>query len=53
MEQEEQDLERYVNLFGYNPRFGLPKPTIHSVQYLPQGYNRTGKLYEDLQPALL
>ena len=53
MEQEEQDLERYVNLFGYNPRFGLPKPTIHSVQYLPQGYNRTGKLYEDLQPAFL
>ena len=53
LEQEEQDLERYVNLFGYNPRFGLPKPTIHSVQYLPQGYNRTGKLYEDLQPAFL
>lgn len=53
MEQEEQDLERYVNLFGYNPKFGAPRPAIHSVTYLPQGYNRTGKLYEDLQPAFL
>lgn len=53
MEAEEQDLERYVNLFGYNPKFGAPKPAIHSVRYLPQGYNRMGKLYEDAQPAFL
>lgn len=53
MEREEQDLDKYVNLFGYNPRFGAPKPAIHSVKYLPQGYNRTGKLYEQLQPAFL
>ena len=52
MEEEEQDLERYVNLFGYNPKFGAPRPAIHSVTYLPQGYNRTGKLYEEL-PAFL
>ena len=53
MEAEQQDLDKYVNLFGYNPKFGAPRPAIHSVTYLPQGYNRTGKLYEDLQPALL
>lgn len=53
MEREEQDLDKYVNLFGYNPRFGAPKPAIHSVKYLPQGYNRSGKLYEQLQPAFL
>lgn len=47
MEQEQQDLDRYVNLFGYNPKFGAPKPAIHSVTYRPQGYNRTGKLYEE------
>lgn len=52
MEEEEQDLERYVNLFGYNPKFGAPRPAIHSVTYLPQGYNRTGKLYDEL-PAFL
>lgn len=52
MEEEEQDLERYVNLFGYNPKFGAPRPAIHSVTYLPQGYNRTGKLYDEV-PAFL
>ena len=47
MEAEEADLERYVNLFGYNPKFGVPKPAIHSITYRPQGYNRTRKLYEE------
>lgn len=53
MEAEESDLGHYVNLFGYNPRFGVPKPAIHSITYLPQGYNRSGKLYEGEQMALL
>lgn len=47
MERECADLEQYINLFGYNPRFGAPKPAIRSVTYRPQGYQREGKLYED------
>ena len=47
MEAECADLERYINLFGYNPRFGEPKPAIGSITYRPQGYHRTGKLYEE------
>ena len=47
MEAECADLERYINLFGYNPRFGVPKPAIGSITYRPQGYNRTEKLYEE------
>ena len=53
MDEEKADLERYVNLFGYNPKFGAPKPAIHSITYRPQGYNRTGKLYEQPEPAFL
>ena len=45
MEAECADLERYINLFGYNPRFGAPKPAIGSITYKPQGYDRSGKLY--------
>ena len=37
MEAERQDLEKYVNLFGYNPKFGAPKPAIRSITYRPQG----------------
>ena len=47
MEREEADLERYINLFGFNPKYGVSGPRISSVSYLPQGYRRTCKLYEE------
>ncbi|PWM20454.1 MAG: 3'-5' exonuclease [Clostridia bacterium] len=45
MEAEEADLERYINLFGYNQKYGVSGPRISSVRYLPQGYAGSGKLY--------
>ena len=45
MEKEKPDLERYVNLFGYNPRFGIDGKPIGSVTYKPQPYNATQPLY--------
>lgn len=46
MEKEKDDLERYVNLFGYNARFGLEGRPISSVTYKPQGYEPKKPLYE-------
>ena len=46
MEKEKDDLMRYVNLFGFNPKFGLDGKAIGSVTYLPQPYNATKPLYE-------
>lgn len=46
MAREENDLHNYVNLFGYNPKYGISGPRISSIHYLPQGYDRTRKLYE-------
>ena len=51
MAAEQDDLDRYVNLFGYNPKYGVSGPRISSVCYVPQGYHETQKLYEK-QPAL-
>ena len=45
MEKEHPDLERYVNLFGYNPKFGIDGKPIGSVTYKPQPYNSTKALY--------
>ena len=45
MEKEKSDLERYVNLFGYNPKFGIDGKPIGSVTYKPQPYNSTKPLY--------
>ncbi len=46
MAQEKDDLHRYINLFGYNPKYGVSGPRISSLQYRPQGYDRSCPLYE-------
>lgn len=46
MEKEKDDLERYVNLFGYNPKYGIEGKAIGSVTYKPQPYNPRQPLYE-------
>ena len=48
MDEEEQDLHRYINLFGYNAKYGVSGQRISSVSYRPQGYENKIKLY--MQP---
>ena len=45
MEQEKDDLLNYVNLFGYNPKYGIDGKPIGSVTYKPQPYNPKAPLY--------
>ena len=46
MEQELPDLHCYLNLFGYNPKFGVSGARISSVTYKPQPYRDPTKLYQ-------
>jgi len=46
MEKEKDDLLCYVNLFGYNPKYGIEGKPIGSVTYKPQPYNPRQPLYE-------
>ena len=46
MEKEKDDLMNYVNLFGYNPKYGIEGKAIGSVTYKPQPYNPRCPLYE-------
>ena len=46
MELEKDDLERYVNLFGYNPKYGVGGKPIRSVTYKPQRFDPPMPLYE-------
>ena len=53
MVAEEDDLEHYVNLFGYNPKYGIDGKPIGSVTYKPQGFHNANahycnKLYDNL-----
>ena len=46
MEAERDDLHRYINLFGFNPKYGVEGKPIGSVTYKPQPYNPPKPLYE-------
>ena len=45
IEKEKADLECYVNLFGFNPKYGVDGKPIGTVTYKPQPYNPTKPLY--------
>ena len=45
MEAEKDDLISYVNLFGYNPKYGIDGKPIGSVTYKPQPYYGASPLY--------
>ena len=45
MEKEKNDLLNYVNLFGFNPKYGVEGKPIGSVTYKPQPYNPRQPLY--------
>ena len=46
MEAERDDLCRYLNLFGYNPKYGISGKPIGSITYKPQGFDPVAPLYE-------
>ena len=47
MEKERNDLLCYVNLFGYNPTYGVDGKPIGSVTYKPQPYDCPTPLYNE------
>ena len=46
IEDEKDDLHRYINLFGYNPKYGISGKPIGSVTYKPQQFDPIKPLYE-------
>lgn len=46
MADERDDLDRYIDLFGVHPKYGVSGRKIASVTYRPQPYRRTVPLYE-------
>lgn len=51
MDAECTDLDRYIDLFGYNAKYGISGSCISSVKYVPQGFDNPVKLYEKSAPA--
>ena len=47
MKRERDDLMEYVNIFGYNPKYGPDKFRFPFIKYKPQPYHNCGKLPQD------
>ena len=47
MAREKDDIHNYVNLFGYNAKYGISGKPIGSVTYKPQGFDPARPLYEE------
>ena len=46
MAAQKDDLCRYINLFGYNPKYGIDGKPIGSVTYKSQSFSRGKALYD-------
>ena len=46
MDYQKSDLHKYINLFGYNPKYGVNGAKFTTVKYKPQPYNSYKSLYE-------
>ena len=44
---ERNDLEEYINIFGYNPKYGPDKFRFSFIKYKPQYYQNYGVLPQD------
>ena len=53
MDEERDDLSAYVNLFGYNPKYGVSGARITGVRYEPQGFNKAMTRPERTLPACM
>ena len=46
MEKERDDFAQYINLFGYNPKYGVSGKPIGSITYKPQKFAPPAPLYQ-------
>ena len=53
MDDERADLLEYVNIFGYNPKYGVSGYRIGGVSYWPQRFNKHMQPPGDTLPALI
>ena len=47
MDEERSDLVNYIDLFGYNPKYGINGSCIPGIRYKAQPYGNVHRLYEN------
>lgn len=46
MDSEKNDLDKYIDLFGFNPKWGISGQKLPGIRYVAQPYNSFRRLYE-------
>lgn len=46
MDNEYDDLPRYINIFGYNPKYGVNGKRLPKIKYFSQDYYSSKKIYQ-------
>ena len=46
MSEERNDIKKYINLFGYNPKYSINGQAFKTVRYVPQPYHSIRCIYE-------
>lgn len=52
MDAEREDLHTYINIFGYNPKYGVSGEKISGVKYYPQRFHDAMTKEAETLPAL-
>lgn len=52
MSAQRADLDTYINLFGYNPKYGINGEKLEGVRYYPQFYSDTMRDQDLTLPAI-
>lgn len=53
MKEERDDIHTYINIFGYNPKYGVSGKKISGIQYAAQNFNSNMVNENNTLPALL
>ena len=53
MDEERDDLTEYINVFGFNPKYGISGRQVRGVRYAPQQFRNFMAPPCDILPALI
>lgn len=53
LRDERDDLKEYVNVFGYNPKYGVSGKKFDCIKYAPQRYNKSLVASDKILPKII
>lgn len=52
IDKSEDDIDSYINIFGYNEKYSIIGDKLNRVKYLPQKMDGIGRIYEGVKTSM-